>query len=346
MLLKDMIADGYYPNLIVDPAYYEPKHPQESLPSIKDPVALYRPAPERDRSGQTIRIGTGPGFPGGSGGGNGPEDNPDLPPGGGFGAGSGAGSTGSLTYGFELGAPSVLLSPAPPDPDWIYVSLLAEWNGPDQATSYTEISTNELVATFFGNAQLDTAFPHFGVSSLLLDGSGDFVTFPDDPDFNLFDGNFTLEAWIRLASLPPLGSSSDPGYSVISQWGATPSDRAFAMEISRDAFGTRIRGRFQDTIQEGFELATISVSLNTWYHIAMVRNLDDLYFYFNGNRIFNSVIFDSFLVNSSQPLRIGSLDGVGSFFDGVIGGVRITRDIARYFDDTYTVPTGEFPLGE
>jgi len=58
MLLKHMIADGYYPNLIVDPEWYEPKHPQESLPSLKDPTALYRPSPERDLSGATVRLGT------------------------------------------------------------------------------------------------------------------------------------------------------------------------------------------------------------------------------------------------------------------------------------------------
>ena len=27
MLLRNMIADGYYPNLIVDPEWYDPKHP-------------------------------------------------------------------------------------------------------------------------------------------------------------------------------------------------------------------------------------------------------------------------------------------------------------------------------
>ena len=48
MLLKDMMADGYYPSLIVDPAWYEAKHPQESLPEIQDPVSLWRPAPERE----------------------------------------------------------------------------------------------------------------------------------------------------------------------------------------------------------------------------------------------------------------------------------------------------------
>lgn len=45
MLLKFMLNDGYYPNLIVCPSCWEPRHPQESLPNVEDPVSLYRPAP-------------------------------------------------------------------------------------------------------------------------------------------------------------------------------------------------------------------------------------------------------------------------------------------------------------
>lgn len=48
MLLKDMVSDGYYPNLLVDPAWREDKHPQEYLPKVEDPVALYRPSPSRE----------------------------------------------------------------------------------------------------------------------------------------------------------------------------------------------------------------------------------------------------------------------------------------------------------
>lgn len=46
MLLKDMVFDGRFPNMRVDPDWYEGKHPQEYLPKIDDPVALFRPAPE------------------------------------------------------------------------------------------------------------------------------------------------------------------------------------------------------------------------------------------------------------------------------------------------------------
>jgi hypothetical protein len=62
MMLKDMVSDGYYPSLVVDPAWYEGKHPQESLPEIEDPVSLWRPAPERDLSGATVRFRPGDGL--------------------------------------------------------------------------------------------------------------------------------------------------------------------------------------------------------------------------------------------------------------------------------------------
>lgn len=46
MLLRDMVFDERYPNMRVDPDWWEGKHPQEFLPKVEDPVALYRPAVE------------------------------------------------------------------------------------------------------------------------------------------------------------------------------------------------------------------------------------------------------------------------------------------------------------
>lgn len=46
MFLRDMILDGRYPNLRVDPEWYEPRHPLEFLAKVDDPIALYRPSPE------------------------------------------------------------------------------------------------------------------------------------------------------------------------------------------------------------------------------------------------------------------------------------------------------------
>ena len=103
MLLRNMVADGYYPNLIVDPEWYEAKHPQESLPKVRDPTALFRPAPERDQIGRTVLLGGAPAV--------------DEVPGGGFGAplGLGPGSA-ALPFGYSLGQVTSDFTPIPPPP--------------------------------------------------------------------------------------------------------------------------------------------------------------------------------------------------------------------------------------
>lgn len=45
-LLRELVFDGQYPNMRVCTSCFEPKHPQENLKRIDDPVALWRPAPE------------------------------------------------------------------------------------------------------------------------------------------------------------------------------------------------------------------------------------------------------------------------------------------------------------
>jgi hypothetical protein len=109
-----MIADGYYPNLIVDPEWYEPKHPQESLPSVRDPTSLFRPAPERDQIGAVIRLGGVPAVDTVPGGGFGRPLGPQLKGPGGLGGGAGGAQ---LPFGYALGKVSSSQVPAPPASD-------------------------------------------------------------------------------------------------------------------------------------------------------------------------------------------------------------------------------------
>src|SRR6185295_1209299 len=55
--------------------------------------------------------------------------------------------------------------------------------------------------TFVGNAQLDTAQKKWGTASLLLDGTGDRVTTPNHASLLFGSSDFTLETWVRFASL-------------------------------------------------------------------------------------------------------------------------------------------------
>lgn len=56
MLLRDMVPDGHIPGMLVDPAWYEPKHPLEKIKTKSDPIAVRKPAPDKSPSGYTLQV--------------------------------------------------------------------------------------------------------------------------------------------------------------------------------------------------------------------------------------------------------------------------------------------------
>lgn len=48
-LRRRLMYDGQYPDLLVCSSCWDPKHPQESLPPVFDPVTLYDPTGDQDR---------------------------------------------------------------------------------------------------------------------------------------------------------------------------------------------------------------------------------------------------------------------------------------------------------
>jgi hypothetical protein len=73
MLLKDLVPDGQRPELLVDPAWRDIKHPAEKpLQDLSDAEALKRPAPdlETEVGGNGEALEGALGFPYHFGGGN------------------------------------------------------------------------------------------------------------------------------------------------------------------------------------------------------------------------------------------------------------------------------------
>jgi hypothetical protein len=227
------------------------------------------------------------------------------------------------------------------DPLWAEVEMLADMEGPDAATSYTEISVNSAVATFFGNAELDTAQFNSGTSSLLLDGTNSYITFPDIAAYDLGTQSWTIEGFVRFNTLPPLQTSLGPGYvlydsrkggSALVQYG-----------IIQDGFGYRVRLVGQDW---GAEVGTISGGLliNTWYHWAVTRDVGgdgNVRAYFNGlYEVADFGVSPADLGNPDAPIYIGSRTGVDAYMDGWIDDVRVTIGTARYAGTgAYSIPT-------
>lgn len=81
------------------------------------------------------------------------------------------------------------------DPFYANTVLICNGQGSNASTVLTDSSLYNRTSTAFGNAQLSTTAPIYGVSSPLLDGNGDSWSFPNSGDFDFGSGLFTVEGY-------------------------------------------------------------------------------------------------------------------------------------------------------
>jgi len=213
------------------------------------------------------------------------------------------------------------------DPNFASVSVLLHGDGTNGSQTILDSSSTPKTVTVFGNAQISTAQSKFGGSSIAFDGSGDFITLPGGAAFELGTGDFTIELWIRFASVSGFqgvidtrasGSSSDTG-----RWG-----------LYLD--GTALRW---------FHFpAAPTVAADTWYFITLCRESGNSRIFADGVQI-GSTFADTanYGVGASRPV-IGAFGNStsGSNFNGFIDEFRITKGVARY-TAAFTPPTAPFP---
>jgi hypothetical protein len=215
------------------------------------------------------------------------------------------------------------------DPDYNNVSLLLHGNGTNGSTTITDNSPSPKTVTAVGNAQISTAQSKFGGASLLFDGTGDRLSIAASPDFSYGAGNFTIEAWVRITSF-------GNGFAILSHFtgeGAT----------ARLGFGLTSSGPFVDTTF-GLALTFIgstSLSTNTWYHCALVRNGSIFTTYIDGVAI-STASSSSPYVPASAPLSVGDYADDFPTGAGYIDDLRVTKGIARYTVN-FTPPAAPFP---
>ena len=226
------------------------------------------------------------------------------------------------------------------DPEWANVALFADFDGVDAATAFTEESTNAAVATFNGNAALDTAQFNGATSSLLLDGTNSYVTFPDIAAYDLSTNEWTMEGFVRLNTLPPNTGSGGAGYALATLSYDDGGAELLSFVLATDGFGNRVMARYAGT----FEQSTTAMAINTWYHWALVKTTaNGIRLYFDGNyRTGDFGAISNDMGASTVALQIGAR-GAAEYTDGWIDDVRFTNGTARYTGNTtYTVPTAPY----
>lgn len=223
----------------------------------------------------------------------------------------------------------------PLDPEWGNVVLLAGFDGEDAATDQGDESDSGHTPTYGGNAQVDTAQSVFSRASLLMDGTGDFVSFPDSADWQFGSGAFTIEGWFRW--------NSDPSafQLLMGQFLAAGNQRSFALYRNGGSDLLELRLSTDGSAVEVEISETFDPTLDTWYHIAVDFDGTDYRLYLDG-QVLGSSTNSHTLHNSTAAFSIGCQTDGTNPFDGWADEVRVTKGAARYAG-AFPVPSAPFP---
>lgn len=225
----------------------------------------------------------------------------------------------------------------PLDTEWANVELLFGADGVDTDTTVDDESDNAHVATYAGNAQCDTAESKFSKSSLLMDGTGDYVTFADEADFDLGAGNFCMEGWFQFNALTAAAS-----YQMMGKYTSSGNQRSYALFYLVD--DTELNFLVSTAGTAGITKTTFiwTPTLNQWYHIAVDYDGTTYRCYVDGVLVDSDVSSET-VFNSSGAFAIGAQDN-GTFpFNGWADDVRLTK--ASRYPAAFTPPTAPFPRG-
>jgi hypothetical protein len=217
-----------------------------------------------------------------------------------------------------------------------YISTTAKATG-GTITSYVDGSDTYQVHTFLssaghtitavGDVTNTRAQKKVGDSSIAFDGTGDYLTIPDSPDWDFGSGDFTVECWIRtdqntseMAFIDDLGTNIGWRFD----WQTDPLLR----------FAFRDTGAGWNSIEE-----TWTPTTNTWYHLAAVRDGDDFELFVDGTSLGSTTNTDT-IANSDTSLYIGAHTGATNPLDGYMDEIRLSNT-ARYTSN-FTPQTTEF----
>lgn len=214
-----------------------------------------------------------------------------------------------------------------------------------QSNRFVDNSANAFALTVNGNVSVQ-AFSPFNPDapysttsvggSAYFDGSGDYLSVPDNTAWNFGSGDFTVEAWYY----PTVASAQQ---IIIGQWDGAGGGTGlnFVLLTSNNTSMFLRAAVSSDGANVLFDLiSTSALRLNAWNHVALVRSGTTFQLYLNGAAASNgSTTSSASLFNATNVLTVGASSAGGQLLTGYISSVRIVKGTAVYTGSTYTVPT-------
>lgn len=213
----------------------------------------------------------------------------------------------------------------------IHTVFLLHMDGADASTTFTDKSFGGSAHTVFvlGDAQVDTAQSKFGGASLLLDGTGDFLSLDGHADFAFGTDDFTVDFWARRSVIDAQHILYD------SRPTSTNGDYLTIFFSSGNKLSVFVNSTL---VIEG----TTNVAANTWYHVAVTRSGTSTRAFLDGVQEGTTFTDNTSYLNGADRPRIGArgTDG-GTAHQGWIDELRVTNGVARW-TGTFSPPTAPY----
>jgi hypothetical protein len=195
---------------------------------------------------------------------------------------------------------------------------------------YDATSKNNLETV--GNAQISTTQSKFGGSSMLFDGTGDWLKLSNNTAAQaqgFGTGDFTIECWVYITS------------------STVANNGIYDCRYSASATGPLIyyvptSGLFM-FYNGSNQISGGTITINTWNHIALVRYSGVTKLYINGTQSGSNYTDTNNYTSGANSGAVGAFYDGTSGWNGYIDDLRVTRGIARYTSN-FTPPTTAFPL--
>jgi len=198
---------------------------------------------------------------------------------------------------------------------------------------YDQTTINDMETV--GNAQVRYPSPFAPANywAGAFDGSGDYITSPDNAAVQFGSGDFTIEMWVYFSTTSGtqvlLGSRANTGVFAPYQFYYTGGVLYLYGSTNGSSWN----------IFNGLTIIP-SVTAGQWYHVAVVRSGSNFSTYSNGVRQSNTTVSGSLLLSNS-PVTIGADAGGANPYTGYISNLRMVKGTAVYdpSQTTLTVPT-------
>jgi hypothetical protein len=188
-----------------------------------------------------------------------------------------------------------------------------------------------------GDAQVSTSVKKFGTGSLKFDGTGDYLKAPNNSNFQMGSGSFTIEMWLYTPSLP---SAYKRVFGTTAPTISAATDEGINLEITNTnkMSGTCVVGSTYYSVTD-----TTDIPTSTWTHWALVRNGSTLTLYRDGTSVSTTSISGTSNWSTTFDAYVGRWVGSSARdYNGYIDDLRITKGVARYTSN-FTPPSAQLP---